>query len=177
MKRIAMLVPLAFLAACATTPQPTPVAAGPVAVQILAINDFHGNIEGPKAPIDLNGQSMQLGGAAHLAVMLRELRAAGFPTITVSAGDLIGASPLASAYYLDEPTILAMNQLGLDLNAVGNHEFDRGSDELKRMQKGGCEKHTTRRPCAVDPSTARPPWRECESDRRWPVRASVNAPP
>ena len=152
MKRIAMLVPLAFLAACATTPQPTPVAAGPVAVQILAINDFHGNIEGPKAPIDLNGQSMQLGGAAHLAAKLRELRAAGFLTITVSAGDLIGASPLASAYYLDEPTILAMNQLGLDLNAVGNHEFDRGSDELKRMQKGGCEKHTTRRPCAVDPA-------------------------
>ena len=152
MKRIEMLVPLAFLAACATTPQPAPVAAGPVAVQILAINDFHGNIEGPKAPIELNGQPMQLGGAAHLAAKLRELRGAGLPTVTVSAGDLIGASPLASAYYLDEPTILAMDQLGLDLNAVGNHEFDRGSAELKRMQDGGCEKHATRQPCAVDPA-------------------------
>ncbi len=43
-----------------------------------------------------------------------------------------------------------MNQLQLDLNAVGNHEFDRGSEELKRMQNGGCAKHTTRQPCAVD---------------------------
>ena len=56
----------------------------------------------------------------------------------VSAGDLIGASPLLSALFHDEPTIEAMNQIGLDLNAVGNHEFDEGTDELLRMQKGGC---------------------------------------
>ncbi|HYC94803.1 MAG TPA: bifunctional metallophosphatase/5'-nucleotidase, partial [Sphingomicrobium sp.] len=143
------LIPLfAFLAACTTTPQP--VATAPVQLQILAINDFHGNIEPPKSPIELNGQQVRVGGAAHIAAKLAELRQVGLPTVTVSAGDLIGASPLASAYYLDEPTILAMNQLGLDLNAVGNHEFDRGSEELKRMQNGGCEKHGTRQPCAVD---------------------------
>jgi 5'-nucleotidase len=158
MKRTLALAPLAFLAACTTAPKPAERSADPIRpapveeFQILAINDFHGNIEGPKAPIELNGQSMQLGGAAHLAAKLQELRAAGLPTVTVSAGDLIGASPLASAYYLDEPTILAMNQLGLDLNAVGNHEFDRGSAELKRMQYGDCEKYTTRQPCAVDPA-------------------------
>ena len=133
--------------------QPARVAPPPLEIiQILAINDFHGNIEPPKSPIELNGQQVRLGGAAHIAAKLQELRKEGFPTVTVSAGDLIGASPLASAYYLDEPTILAMNSLGLDFNAVGNHEFDRGSEELKRMQNGGCDKHTTRQPCAVDPA-------------------------
>src|SRR6185503_3013991 len=58
--------------------------------------------------------------------------------LTVSAGDLIGASPLTSALFHDEPTIEAMNKIGLDLNAVGNHEFDEGTTELKRMQEGGC---------------------------------------
>ena len=143
---------MTIVAGCATTPRTVPVASNPVEVQILAINDFHGNIEPPKSPVELNGQLVHLGGAAHIAAKLQELRQAGLPTVTVSAGDLIGASPLASAYYLDEPTILAMNSLGLDLNAVGNHEFDRGSEELKRMQNGGCEKHTTRQPCAVDPA-------------------------
>ena len=56
----------------------------------------------------------------------------------MSAGDLIGASPLLSALFHDEPTIEAMNELGLDFNAVGNHEFDEGVDELLRMQYGGC---------------------------------------
>jgi 5'-nucleotidase len=69
----------------------------------------------------------------------------------VSAGDTIGASPLISANYLDEPTIDAMNLLGLEFNSVGNHEFDRGGDELKRMQTGGCAKFTRRTPCAVEP--------------------------
>jgi 5'-nucleotidase len=71
-------------------------------------------------------------------------------SITVSAGDLIGASPLASALFLDEPTVLAMNALHLDLNAVGNHEFDRGTSELSRMQNGGCAKYTKRAPCALE---------------------------
>jgi 5'-nucleotidase len=46
-----------------------------------------------------------------------------------------------------------MNLLGLEFNSVGNHEFDRGSDELKRMQSGGCAKFTRREPCAVEPFT------------------------
>ena len=72
-------------------------------------------------------------------------------TVTVSAGDTIGASPLISANYLDEPTITAMNLIGLEFNSVGNHEFDKGGDELRRMQGGGCVKFTRRQPCAVEP--------------------------
>ncbi|HJV04297.1 MAG TPA: 5'-nucleotidase C-terminal domain-containing protein, partial [Actinomycetota bacterium] len=69
---------------------------------------------------------------------VRRMEAAAEHSLLVSAGDLIGASPLLSALFHDEPTIEGMNQLGLDLNAVGNHEFDEGATELLRMQEGGC---------------------------------------
>ena len=78
------------------------------------------------------------GGAAYLADYIREREAQNPHTLVVSAGDLIGASPLLSALFHDEPTIEAMNLIGLDINAVGNHEFDEGADELQRMQNGGC---------------------------------------
>ncbi|MBO0749365.1 MAG: bifunctional metallophosphatase/5'-nucleotidase, partial [Porphyrobacter sp.] len=92
----------------------------------------------------------QLGGAARLGATLTRLRQGHPETITVAAGDLIGASPLASAYFLDEPTIMALNRLGLSISSVGNHEFDHGIAELKRMQSGGCEVHTQRMPCRLD---------------------------
>ena len=144
----------AFLAAaCTTVPQQQ--ATVPVEVQILAFNDFHGNLETPP-PVDVteaDGTKHKIvsGGAAHLAAALAGLRAGHPNTVTVSAGDTVGASPLISANYLDEPTIEAMNVLGLEFNSVGNHEFDKGVAELKRMQTGGCAKYTLRTPCAVEP--------------------------
>jgi 5'-nucleotidase len=128
----------------------------PIEVQILAFNDFHGNIESPKLTVpalDSHGKEVAVpaGGVAYLAGALESLRKGHRYTTTVSAGDVIGASPLASALFLDEPTIHAMNALHLDLNAVGNHEFDRGSSELLRMQRGGCQQYTRRRPCALEP--------------------------
>jgi 5'-nucleotidase len=150
------VLPLALLAACTTAPRPSPeVARAPIEVQILAFNDFHGNLEMP-SPVEVteaDGGKRKLvsGGAANLAGALAQARAGLSRTVTVSAGDTIGATPLISAHYLDEPTILAMNALGLEFNAVGNHEFDKGGDELKRMQAGGCARHTRRQPCAVEP--------------------------
>ncbi|MFY0532904.1 hypothetical protein [Nannocystis pusilla] len=113
-----------------------------VKVQIVAFNDFHGNLEPPsgsggKIKIDAN-TSVDAGGAAYLAHHVAALREQNPNTIVVSAGDLIGASPLVSALFHDEPTIEAMNAIGLDYNAVGNHEFDDGANELLRMQGGGC---------------------------------------
>lgn len=105
-----------------------------VDVQLLALNDFHGNLEPPGGPI----AGSPAGGAEYLATHVRQRRATNPNTMVVSAGDLIGASPLVSALFRDEPTIEAMNMIGLDLNAVGNHEFDKGSAELLRMQNGGC---------------------------------------
>ena len=149
------LAALALGACAAQVTPPPPVARAPMEVQILAFNDFHGNLETPAAveltEADGSKRKVVTGGAAHLAAALAGLRIGHANTITVSAGDTIGASPLISAYYLDEPTIDAMNFLGLEFNSVGNHEFDRGSDELKRMQSGGCAKFTRRVPCAVEP--------------------------
>ena len=114
-----------------------------VPVQLLAINDFHGNLEPPTGSSGriqevAGGPQIDAGGAVYLANQLRTLRQQNPNTLTVSAGDLIGASPLLSALFHDEPTIDAMNEMGLDLNAVGNHEFDEGVTELLRMQNGGC---------------------------------------
>jgi 5'-nucleotidase len=156
-RKLAAVLAALTLGACATpvTPPAAPVAQAPIEVQILAFNDFHGNIQTPP-PVEVtepDGTKRKIvtGGVAHLAAALTSLRAGHPNTVTVSAGDTIGASPLISANYLDEPTIEAMNLLGLDYNSVGNHEFDRGSDELKRMQTGGCAKFTRRAPCAVEP--------------------------
>ena len=104
----------------------------PVDLQILAINDFHGNIATSSSSFGGTGR------ADYLAANIQAAEAAApGSSIFVSAGDLIGASPLISALFHDEPTIEAMNLLGLDLNAVGNHEFDEGAAELLRMQNGG----------------------------------------
>jgi len=143
----------AFLAAACTT-LPQGQATTPVEVQILAFNDFHGNLETPPpvgvTEADGSRHKIVSGGAGHLAGALAGLRAGHPNTVTVSAGDTVGASPLISANYLDEPTIEAMNMLGLEFNSVGNHEFDKGVPELKRMQSGGCVKFTIRTPCAVE---------------------------
>lgn len=156
MRKFIAAVAALTLGACATTPRPAqPTAQAPVEIQILAFNDFHGNLE-PPSPVEVTEadgtkRTIQTGGVANLAGALSGLRAGQPNSVTVSAGDTIGAAPLISANYLDEPTISAMNLLGLEFNSVGNHEFDRGSDELKRMQSGGCVKFTRREPCAVEP--------------------------
>ena len=147
---------LALLTGCVAPPHKVmvaPPAVPPIEVQILAINDFHGNIVTPP-PIEVAGadgtkRMLTSGGVARLAAALAGRRTSA--SITVSAGDLIGASPLVSAAFLDEPTVAAMNLVGLDLNAVGNHEFDKGPRELWRMQAGGCGKFTSLRPCRIEP--------------------------
>ena len=106
-----------------------------VELQILAINDFHGAI----APVpDQLWLSQPVGRADFFASHIREAEEGVRNSVVVSAGDLIGASPLISALFHDEPTIEAMNLIGLDIAGVGNHEFDEGPAELLRMQEGGC---------------------------------------
>ncbi|HEU4840412.1 MAG TPA: bifunctional metallophosphatase/5'-nucleotidase [Ilumatobacteraceae bacterium] len=108
-------------------------------VQILALNDFHGQLRPPDSASS-GGRigATPAGGAEYLASYVRDLRATNPNSLFVSAGDLIGATPLVSAIFHDEPTIEAMNLIGLDYNGVGNHEFDEGTAELTRMQDGGC---------------------------------------
>jgi 5'-nucleotidase len=131
---VALLVPAA--ATQAAKPPNTPP--GDVDVQVLAINDFHGNLKPPTGSSGVVGTT-PAGGVEYLATHIKNLEATNpNRTLEVAAGDLIGATPLISAAFHDEPTIEAMNALGLDISAVGNHEFDEGVDELLRIQNGGC---------------------------------------
>ncbi len=120
-----------------------PAAAGPspdgrmVPIQILAVNDFHGALM-PPGTISTPTGNVNAGGAEYLATWIKTLKATNPKTVVVSAGDMIGATPLLSALFHDEPSIETFNEIGLDFNAVGNHEFDEGLTELLRMQRGGC---------------------------------------
>ncbi|ADB30076.1 5'-Nucleotidase domain protein [Kribbella flavida DSM 17836] len=133
------------LATGGTVTQAAPAKAQPThtQIQLLALNDFHGNLApNPATSSSGNVNGTPAGGAEYLATHLDNLRAAakaqGQETVTVAAGDLIGASPLLSAAFHDEPTIEALNVMGLEAASVGNHEFDEGWHELLRMQTGGC---------------------------------------
>lgn len=123
----------------------TNAGAAPLTLRIIAVNDFHGHLEPgdntimvPHPADPARSVPLRSGGVAFIASRVRMLRAEAAHSVFVSSGDLIGASPLVSALFRDEPTIEAMNLIGLQLNAVGNHEFDQGVDELRRMAAGGC---------------------------------------
>jgi len=143
MKRLAVaFAAAALLASCAAA---RPDESRPIALRIVAINDLHGHLEPgdhtvlvphPDDPARL--ATLRSGGAAHLATRVRELRAQTTHSVFVSVGDLVGASPLVSALFRDEPTVEVMNLMGLEVNAVGNHEFDHGVAELLRLAGGGC---------------------------------------
>jgi 5'-nucleotidase len=127
-------------------------------IQLLSFNDFHGNLEPPGGssgrlvidhkidpatgkPVDVTTDSFTppgVGGVEYLSSKLAAARQGHPYSLTVAAGDLIGASPLLSGAFHDEPTIEAMNALKLDVTSVGNHEFDEGYKELQRMADGGC---------------------------------------
>lgn len=120
-------------------------------VRVIAFNDFHGNVDGAGLTLRSDADNLFItnpatgarsgvpaGGVDYMAGLVAQLKSASPNSVVVSAGDLIGASPLNSALFHDEPTIETMNRLGLEFNAVGNHEFDEGRDELLRMQQGGC---------------------------------------
>lgn len=108
-------------------------------VKIIAFNDFHGNLQSPgKFRANAQSPAVPVGGVDMLAGYVASLRSQNPDNIVVAAGDLIGASPLISALFHDEPTIETLNRLGLDLSSVGNHEFDKGKQELLRIQRGGC---------------------------------------
>ncbi|MFF8380717.1 bifunctional metallophosphatase/5'-nucleotidase [Streptomyces sp. NPDC015661] len=129
-----------------------------VDVQLLSFNDLHGNLEPPagssgqviRVKEDGTTEKIDAGGVEYLATHLRQARQGNRYSITAAAGDMIGASPLLSGLFHDEPTIEALNELDLDVTSVGNHEFDEGARELARMQNGGC--HPTDG-CYVDGKT------------------------
>ncbi|MBB1257612.1 bifunctional metallophosphatase/5'-nucleotidase [Streptomyces alkaliterrae] len=117
-----------------------------VDLQVLAINDFHGALEPPTGSggrvthqhPDGSTEAIDAGGVEYLATALRKARAGKARSVTVAAGDMVGATPMLSGLFHDEPTIEALNKVGMDVVGVGNHEFDEGAKELLRKQRGGC---------------------------------------
>lgn len=139
MKIINRLMATFCISLCACTAY-----ANDVPIKIIAFNDFHGQLETPgslRTNAATATPTIPVGGVDWMAAYVDALKAKNPNNVVVSAGDLIGATPLISALFHDEPTIEAMNRLGLEFNAVGNHEFDEGRDELLRMQNGGCHPH------------------------------------
>ncbi|VVB71481.1 Uncharacterised protein [uncultured archaeon] len=117
---------------------------GTVELQIIAFNDFHGQLEPLQGKMTLyynrscKPYQVEVGGVEYLATLIKSLKASNPNTVIVSAGDSIGASQLVSALFHDEPTIEALSEIGLQYSAAGNHEFDEGVQELMRMQYGCC---------------------------------------
>lgn len=122
-----------------------------VEVNLLAINDFHGYLQPSNyRSADPHNPVGELGGVATLGGLLRDLRARDPALLFVGTGDLIGASPPIANMWADEPSIVAMNLLGLRLSTVGNHEFDEGKVEFLRHQHGGCESPRPDKACQFE---------------------------
>lgn len=145
MGRVLLGLCVCWLSACAVKPAQESPREGHVVVRVIGLNDFHGQLESagltlsmpdPRHPALVH--RVPTGGASELAGLLAALRAGAQHHLTLSSGDLIGATPLVSALFRHEPTIDIANRIGVDLAIPGNHEFDAGRDEFIRLLEGGC---------------------------------------
>ncbi|QNA88087.1 bifunctional metallophosphatase/5'-nucleotidase [Massilia sp. Dwa41.01b] len=147
--RLSFLALALAAAGCATTPR------GPVTLNLVAINDFHGNLEPSKyeytSAATGTTRILQAGGIEALSGALSAWRREDKDLLFIGAGDLIGASPALSSMWADEPSIEAMNLLGLRMSSVGNHEFDGSAKELLRQQHGGCDSPRPSKACKLAP--------------------------
>lgn len=133
-----LVVALATTIACTAMAQP-------VSVRVIAIGDLHGHLQPPAGSGPIPDSStpgatrrVAAGGIASLATAFSTLRQGAQNSIVVGVGDLIGASPIVSNLFADEPSVVALSRAGLELSAAGIHEFDRGYQELARLQTGQC---------------------------------------
>jgi 5'-nucleotidase len=156
MKRLLRFALHLALAAAAALPLAAH-AREPVRVRLIGINDFHGHLEAANLTLPMNDPTappgspvifVPAGGAAAVAGMVKQLRAGATHSVMIGGGDLIGAAPLVSTLFRHESTIGVLNAMGLEVSTLGNHEFDAGVAELKRMIRGGCADNTH------DPNTA-----------------------
>lgn len=127
----------------------------PFTIKVIGFNDYHGNLQSP-GTFGINtsipaAQRPAVGGAEYIAGHVARLKAQNPLNVVVGAGDFIGATPLISALFFDEPAVETLNHIGLEFNAVGNHEFDKGAAELRRLQNGGCKISNG----AVDPNSCK----------------------
>ena len=115
----------------------------PFTVKMIGFNDYHGTLESPgtfgQNSAVTAASRPAVGGADFMAAHVANLKKQNPLNVVVGAGDSIGASPLISSLFFDEPSVETLNRIGLEFNSVGNHEFDKGPAELLRLQNGGCK--------------------------------------
>jgi len=141
-------------AGCATAPHES-ITQDAITLNLVAINDFHGNLEPSKytytSAATGKTDTLRAGGIDTLSGALAAWRKEDKDLLFIGAGDLIGASPALSSMWADEPSIEAMNLMGLRVSSVGNHEFDQGRKELLRQQHGGCDSPRPNKACKLAP--------------------------
>lgn len=115
------LAVLAALTACSSS---TP---GPEELVIIHTNDTHSMID-PEAATDL-------GGVARRKVLIDSIRAEHPEAILIDAGDIVQGT-LYFHLYKGEVEQKMLNELGYDIQILGNHEFDNGVEGLKNMLSG-----------------------------------------
>jgi len=141
MSKIKLAIRAVALAAC-TLATAVATQAATVNLKVVGFNDYHGTLETPgtfSQNLATGNVARPVGGAEYMAAYIARMKQANPNTIVVGAGDFIGATPLISALFFDEPAVETLNAMGVDFAAVGNHEFDKGKDELRRLQNGGCK--------------------------------------
>jgi 2',3'-cyclic-nucleotide 2'-phosphodiesterase (5'-nucleotidase family) len=111
-----------FLAAVGTSAIAKPAPPPPVTIQILNVSDWHGNVD-PLANV---------GGAWNISARWKQDRLA-YPTLTLTAGDDFGATPALSNFFNEEPSVKSQRLMGIQVGALGNHNFDRGVPHLQQM--------------------------------------------
>lgn len=137
----ALMLAALGLGACGAAAQVP--AKAPFSVKLIGFNDYHGNLQSPgtfgvNSTVPAANRPL-VGGAEYMAAYVARLKAQNPLNVVVGAGDFIGASPLISALFFDEPAVETLNRIGVEFTSVGNHEFDKGPIELKRLQNGGCK--------------------------------------
>ena len=145
----------AVAAVAAASPASAPAGAAPIRVKLIGFNDYHGHLQSPGTfganTFVAAAERPAVGGAEYLAAHVARMKAQNPFNVVVGAGDFIGASPLISGLFFDEPAVETLNHIGVEFNAVGNHEFDKGAAELLRLQAGGCRTSGGR----VDPNSCK----------------------
>lgn len=123
--------------ACILSTFVSPPQSSYVHVQVLSVNDLHGQL-------NITGElhRHKAGRADYLAAYLRERKRTNPNTLIVHTGDMVGGSPPVSALFQDEPTIETLNKMNFDIGILGNHEFDKGIDEMYRLLNGGYHEKT-----------------------------------
>jgi 5'-nucleotidase len=127
-----LLCGVVAIASCSSSDEPTNTGSAKQAIdiQLLTLSDWHGQMDAISAK-DADGNDKKYGGIGLLSTYFQRDRANVKNTLTLTSGDVVGATPAISSEFEDKPAIEGMNFLKLDYDTFGNHDFDGKIPRLK----------------------------------------------